>query len=1227
MERWRSTPEDKLDGGVSAINIGGILQRLAGSDSNLKALQVAVTGSQTTSKTTLLMLLTGQCAFLTKEQTGTRVRTRVAVQYQPDQTQNALIKMTYTEGNIEVVPVPPNEFLSKHTAAFEDAEFDPVGLCDVTILVNQPSAGLCVIDHAGFVPAEPGATHTTTQAETTINELFMHSPTPRGLLVHCHPLKEVLNPGSGFHTRLNLERVPGENMILALTRADEMAISTIAPALRLSGIFQPSADGFFEVSALEILQWLVATISEHQKDKNQGRYFPANMQVFFIATGRLPSESLKGLSPQAALHKLKTSANETLALFKSIFDAVQEWQNENVRIRSMTADELRDFDAIVGVEALQRVILKKQMESFVATAKNLGPLTRSRIDLAQQQLAAARMALTRSPDPVKRICDTIEGIVRNFHDISEAQPYDGERLKSGPGFPPASVSSKGFFASTFDKLKKRTDFGFSAADEDKILRLLRNFREFPATEDCNGTNPREFVEKSLAKLLGDYNTRYHEASGMLRRSKILLAVLLQLIELKPPSSDELMKLKRSLSSTATVDTADSLAHHISSVFSHVFGSDGSETGGAFFAAQRASLAIYLQSSCIIQAMRGDPQVDFLFSSSSPQSEEYDHRVDEKLNQHSWFHKPHLAAALFHPEELRTESGRSEHSTNHLSLLDLLDKYKSGLGMSLGGTDQPLTEGDSASGAAASQAVFADVEEPSIGSDLEKAVVAMFFDGPMRAMLVRLDEHTQALRTTLSSSITSIFASAPIFLHQNKNFVREYSGCRSQNPFVRMIHQGAPGAPGAGSTLAHNLPAILRDAITTGLGASVSPALGALASTLAGDVVAKLTAALQPQASSGGSLKLENWAIPIHLISQVDTAEPEVRAELVAMLLRLNESPDVLLPNVDSAAHNPVEEHSIEYVFKRHISSGIFSFMMGTLMVVNSSAYDWRHAGMREDHKIELLERFASVLLGYNYPFTAAERPVSQRNLDPNLLIPWLSFHLEHLRSKTETVALTEFEANSMPTSPLFQLAAAYAIHAPDPKWLEFSSSLRALHGHWLRGQVAFMNRSLIEILALGRYDLGLQKARLQNSVDEKEAKVRWLTELAEQLRAYGNYVEQNAQRLEPAFVDPAAYTPLRTRPSWNVPDKRSLMPSGASDHVQMADRLKKLLGFSTSTDNGGSKQTQPAQQNGSTSNGVVKSKQNEPVQSGSAITNGVQSKNNESASESGKAKGKEPQLE
>lgn len=90
------------------------------------------------------------------------------------------------------------------------------------------------------------------------------------------------------------------------------------------------------------------------------------------------------------------------------------------------------------------------------------------------------------------------------------------------------------------------------------------------------------------------------------------------------------------------------------------------------------------------------------------------------------------------------------------------------------------------------------------------------------------------------------------------------------------------------------------------------------------------------------------------------------------------------------------EKSISYVHRRLVSAGMFLYMHQTLAVAASTFYPYQNTQNSELHSNQLLERYTSVLLGYDHPYLVSERPGKQNFLNPLKIVPFLYRHLKDL---------------------------------------------------------------------------------------------------------------------------------------------------------------------------------------------------------------------------------------
>lgn len=132
------------------------------------------------------------------------------------------------------------------------------------------------------------------------------------------------------------------------------------------------------------------------------------------------------------------------------------------------------------------------------------------------------------------------------------------------------------------------------------------------------------------------------------------------------------------------------------------------------------------------------------------------------------------------------------------------------------------------------------------------------------------------------------------------------------------------------------------------------------------------------------------------LQQLRNTSPLDRAYLMGTLTRLASSPDIPLQLQTNSGMTNVELASANFVVKRFISSMVKNTMDSTLLALTALQYKFAQPQKSSDNEHELMQRFLSVLLGYEYPYLTSEQPASKSYLSLDVVIPFLFRHRKKL---------------------------------------------------------------------------------------------------------------------------------------------------------------------------------------------------------------------------------------
>jgi len=341
-----------------------------------------ILGDQSAAKTTVgLLSLTEMPVFITDHKTGTKAKTLVNISHDPNLAENDARCSIQYDG-IHKTDMSAEQLAKEYRKIFEKRDIDPRNMCHVHINVGAPCLGLVVVDHPGLVMSSKEGTLDCQQR--TVDD-FLAKPNSNGSIVLCHGINKETSE-CGWNELVGLDRLPIGCLTMVVTRMDQLDHNSIGKILkdkairRALGINTISTTGksgirtMYEVTKLQILKAIEHDFRYGKMSEKRQR-LPDHAKVFFVASFRGSQIDLKKHQDLSVRRhyfledeKLGERSSES-DMFKKLSDA-KAWKQNDIILKEMVGEEVREFDGITGMERLAEHLLQKQTANYEALCRH-----------------------------------------------------------------------------------------------------------------------------------------------------------------------------------------------------------------------------------------------------------------------------------------------------------------------------------------------------------------------------------------------------------------------------------------------------------------------------------------------------------------------------------------------------------------------------------------------------------------------------------------------------------------------------------------------------------------------------------------------------------------------------------------------------------------------------------------------------------------------------------------
>ena len=952
--------------------------------------QTLVVGNQSTGKTTLCVALTGQVIFFLSEKLGTKVRTLIIHRYDP-LLPDGRVQCALTFNDVKQDNLSPDQLLQLYVSLFGDdsaiaalnvskhpkhvSDVESAHICEVVITTSKPSITIEVLDHPGYnAQKERGQNARRGVAESVARYMNKNS---KGILLIVHRITQDPDEG-GWLDIANLKTMPKGRVIVAVSRLDLLDTETVAKGIFGHPSFaskktQKGGKYCIHMTPNQILDYYQARFLSAELPKkvvNPG--LPNHTEFFFVASCNENLENMVvNTLTQDRFPKFLQSQTARMEIARKKLLDVDEWAKYGIELLPMTAEETKKFESRLGVPNLLKDLVEKQFPGIAERVDQAQRAIDSNLDSTLGRLHQARKQLGNHRKLAEVIPRFIESFVDLFHTLVHSEPYAQDislmkNDKSDEAFQLSQVRE------AYNRLK--TSVGWTLQAVDDIFNTFSSDLSYPPTQ-YRTDDFDDMVTTWRPRLVRPADQKLHSLKSLFDREQSNYSFYSSFIEIPPVDIDELMTQVKAQPGVDIGDVMQAVAGHIKESIERIF---SKENSGNEYAARRTALQVLLTSEVTWRVLAEVPH----FASMVYDNLDGVNSKDDDASGTGAYRNPvpSIVEKIL-PYSLHLGNNYDaqflEQDTSQKGQLVLVDTF----------IEKAMTQ----------LAEYREATKNEIGipsTDLQYALVAMFFDDPLEVMRKKQTAESSALQLCQPPYLPMLLSFASLFIHMDMDFLQEWCETYQREPIALQLLRNLKNNQ-AQSQLSDHFKEALSAMKVSGLVLflhSFSFSLHLFTHSIDQEILAPgLAPGLTPAPNQAVPKTVkphvyrDPYAAPFSNISpglrEVATAvhsrkpaEPLERAQLFSSLTQMNSTPDVLINLTIKNEANEFEENSVQYQVKRFLSSGIYLSILSLLKNQKTMIYPYSHPGMIPTHTIELMERVVSRLCGYLYPYKASERP-------------------------------------------------------------------------------------------------------------------------------------------------------------------------------------------------------------------------------------------------------------
>jgi len=1017
----------------------------AGLDPSLQTF-TAVVGDQSAGKTIVVMSLLGQVVLDVKNDIGTTVRTYVKQTCNMGQQDDYECSIDYTR-QFTASKLPPDEMLKTYQQLSEwnktniPGKIDTENICQVHLSTKTPSLGVQVMDHAGFAP------DVLEKVQESFNQTLQDYFTGHGgkkscknaSVLLCHAMGKPASEGFFPRSHALYNKVGKGQMFVAITKSDrlcnEQAKQDIAKNM-LEKNWNKIGNSKVRVTPAQILQFLKNEIvnfeyADKEDNYSKHRALPDHVQVFFVSSYKGSIEKLMELEPGKRFDKFLNDEDDGQiqtedAFRKALYD-VKGWEKCGVEL--VVDSDGEEVSAQIGMQKLLRALQKKSADGYLDMAEQM--LKKYEKNLKDVEVQLRQEESSFMPDVVSTTKMVFQKYVQTYTVLAACDLLNPDTS----GMAAQQNMDKQVdqeMKNVWDSQKKK--LGWTLDEELKISEGLERKGHFPPRDqELQEENWEQKFDELLPYCVQRRDQRKERSlSSLIRRFEQEFALRSCLVKIPPVDPEELQKDSKVSPSQFTGSLQDALMNHIQNMYAKIY-RGGDNDGGNTYVAMRVALACLLHGQLVMNIMKEVPHFGAVLGKKGAAG-----KLQTDFNLVTCLKAASRVQNKSHPG--RWENSQMPEESLHSRCSTTLEEMVANVKLELEGEEAFPKRGEA-------------FPTSNPFDDVCSVVVAHFFDAQFERLEKSLDQLSRKISLCSPAYVPLSHHFGALFVHQDEKFLDTYREANPMDHYPKkfilpdkdacfeMLLNEVLRVSGKAATSA--VASGIAGAMAGGVVGAAAGAVEGAVSGVSAEVLGTLSQPVQEKASelvemiSKDSKEKSQQSRPLLNMFRKTTQTPDSdaastaassdddgaqkyddhegalfqlgsetkeavrtmnctskldyanRARLLSSMIKSNKLPDTIRSFENSNQTGRFDQQWLEFVSQRHLTCSVKRTLDDVLEVCTSLLYEFMHPAQKDIHMKQVMNRYESLCLGYQYPYLSEDRPVMYRFRDHEDVIQFL----------------------------------------------------------------------------------------------------------------------------------------------------------------------------------------------------------------------------------------------
>ncbi|CAG8478159.1 12758_t:CDS:2, partial [Racocetra persica] len=480
---------------------------------------IFIIGDQSSAKSTTVNSIIKQVALQMGNNTVTKVRTWIEHRYDPDLEHAEYDLLIQRKRGSE--PLLHGGTLQELTEKFTRINNNMDDTVEARIIIHSdiPSFAIDCCDNPGLTPInERTQTITDNITRHTLERVLERQKSNNdSIVVLCVSSLFFENASWPRHMDL-IEQINGNNLIVLVTRMDQLNIGNVAQEIR------DDEDSNSEDNHSELLRCSPWDILMHIRSKIErqtgSRSFPNGVQFHFAASSSVRWDVLTGPDGWDAFVKSEADNDKKMREILGVCDNEtkylhneQAWREHGIELIPMDLKQQSDFNDCVGMAKLEEKLLQTLHVHIIKAAEELMDYTSDWKRDAKMSLDNVTKRMKLPDDRAELISEFCKQFILVYQTLF-ASPLYSPTINADPWL-------KEFGEAIKKGQENSVGYGWTSKDMWEIFENLKDsdgYAEFP---------PQEFCDTSFNSYMEDIDKYVKPANDCLYTAQMLLQRLTQ----------------------------------------------------------------------------------------------------------------------------------------------------------------------------------------------------------------------------------------------------------------------------------------------------------------------------------------------------------------------------------------------------------------------------------------------------------------------------------------------------------------------------------------------------------------------------------------------------------------------------------------------------------------------------------------------------------------------------